>query len=299
MTWREIGILIQDILDHKLFEIAQTSVTPGKMLVFILVVFLSHWFSLTIQKAIKKAVDSKKVSLFQESRGFLRLVHYCIVLIGFVVALQIVGIDISILFAAGAVFAVGVGFAVQNVAQNFVSGVILLMERAIKPGDILMVEGTVVRVMEMGIRATIARTRDDEDLIIPNATLVQSTVTNFTLKDSRFRVRAVVGVSYSSNLGDVKAALKQAAKSVSGKQDFEWRILLTGFGDSTVNYELSIWIDDPWDAPAIRTSLFEAIWDAFKEKGVVIAFPQLDVHFDPPVSQAFSKTGTKRLDSGK
>jgi len=197
---------------------------------------------------------------------------------------------LSLLFAAGAVFAVGVGFAVQNVAQNFVSGVLLLMERAIKPGDILEVEGVIVRVIHVGIRATIGRTRDDEDLIIPNSILVQSTVTNYTFKDSVYRVRAGVGVSYKSDLHKVRQALEAAADELIKDWTLKrTRLLLTGFGDSTVNYELSVWIEDPWDSPAVQSNLLEAIWWSFKKHGVVIAFPQVDLHLDGPVEHAFSE----------
>jgi len=98
-------------------------------------------------------------------------------------------------------FPVGLGFAMQNIAQNFVSGLILLVERAIKPGDIVEVEGRVVRVLKMGIRTTIARTRDDEEIIIPNASLVQSSVKNYTLEDSYFRISRTPTSGSGSELG--------------------------------------------------------------------------------------------------
>jgi small-conductance mechanosensitive channel len=210
-----------------------------------------------------------------------RLLHYLIMAVGTVVALQAVGIDLSTLFAAGAVFAIALGFAMQNIAQNFVAGVILLIERTIKPGDVLFVDGRVVKVTRLGIRTTIARTLDSEEIIVPNAAIAQGTVINYTLQDSLYRVRSAVGVHYASDLALVRRVLQAAAEKVpwrhAGQQPV---ILLTEFGDSSVNFEVSVWTEDPWRMRRAKSDLNEAVWWALKEAGITIAFPQLDVHLD-------------------
>jgi len=212
-----------------------------------------------------------------------RLLHYVVMIIGLAVALQTIGISLATVFAAGAVVAVAVGFALQNILQNFASGVILLGERSITEGDVLEVEGTVVRIVTLGARATVARTREDEELIIPNSILVQSTVKNLTLTDGVYRVRCRVGVSYGSDMGVVEEALTAAAASVERRHaDREPVVMLLDFGDSSVVWEVSIWAVDPWAAPASKSDLNKAIWWALKDAGVTIAFPQLDVHFDAP-----------------
>lgn len=209
----------------------------------------------------------------------LRLAHYAIILLGLGIGLQTLGLNLGALFTAGAFFAVALGFAMQNIAQNFVAGILLLTERTIKPGDILEVENRVVRVSRMGLRATVARSRDEEDLIIPNSTLVQSTVTNFTLRDPIFRLHATVGVSYDSDMAEVKRVLYQAAATLPGRlSDRDPRVLLLGFGDSAVNFEVLVWSNDPWNARTTKSELNEAIWWAFKRAGIVIAYPQMDVH---------------------
>ena len=136
-----------------------------------------------------------------------RLIHYVLILVGVAAALNVAGIKLGAVFTAGAVFAVGFGFAMQNIAQNFVSGIILLIERTIKPGDVLEIGTQIVKVMKMSIRATIVRTLDEEDVIVPNSSLVQSNVKNFTLEDNIYRVRVNVGVSYNSDVPKVKAVL--------------------------------------------------------------------------------------------
>jgi small-conductance mechanosensitive channel len=185
------------------------------------------------------------------------------------------------------VFAVGLGFAMQNLAQNFVSGVILLLERSIKPGDILEVESRVVRVQETGIRSTLVRTRDEEEMIVPNSTLVQATVKNFTLKDALYRVRVLVGVTYSSDLALVRKTLEEVGEKLTWRvPNRACQILLLEFGNSSVDFEVAVWTDDPWLARLHSSELREAIWWAFQEQGIVIAFPQVDVHFDPPVNES-------------
>ncbi|NNL31192.1 MAG: mechanosensitive ion channel, partial [Gemmatimonadetes bacterium] len=148
----------------------------------------------------------------------------------------------------------------------------------------LEVEGTVVRIIRMGARATVARTRDDEELIIPNSTLVQSTVKNLTLSDPVYRIRSRVGVSYSSDMTRVEDVLSSVARNLDGRHvDREPVIYLVDFGDSSVVWEASVWLADPWKGPQGRSELNIAIWHALKEAGITIAFPQLDVHFDPVV----------------
>jgi potassium efflux system protein len=278
---------VRAVLSAPLFHLAGTTFTLGSILVFVAVVALALLFSRFLRSALRNLLVRHG---WKESTGgaVTGLLHYFILVLGVLLAFRVIGVDLSALFAAGAILAVGVGFAMQNVAQSFVAGIILLAERSIKPGDILEVEGRVVRVLDMGIRSTIARTRDGEDLIIPNATLIQSTVKNYTLKDSAFRVRAKVGVVYRSDLAVVREALESVARSVSdrwGVPEPPWQVILTGFGSSSVDYEVAIWMRDPWSARLAVSELHESVWWAFRERDITIAFPQLDVHFDPPVEE--------------
>jgi small-conductance mechanosensitive channel len=221
---------------------------------------------------------------------FRRLLHYAILATGFAIALQTVGINLAALFAAGAFLAIGLGFAMQNIMQNFVSGVILLTERSIKPGDVLHVEGRFVRVQKLGIRATVARSLDEEEIIIPNSTIVQSSVINYTLRDSLYRLRVTVGVVYGSDMRRVRETLERVASAIEWRvKDREPVVFLLEFGDSSVNWEVSVWIDNPWRVRRLRSDLSEAIWWALQEAGIVIAFPQLDVHFDSPVVEALRR----------
>ncbi|HZM00678.1 MAG TPA: mechanosensitive ion channel domain-containing protein [Planctomycetota bacterium] len=254
------------------------------------------WFvSRLVQAALTRAF-ARRAHHDQGSQTVVRrLTHYVIMTLAAFLALNVAGVELTSLFAAGAVFAVVIGFALQNLSENFVSGVILMVERSITPGDVLEVEGRVVRVVRMGIRATVARTRDDEDLIIPNSLLVTSTVKNYTLRDSIFRLRAGVGVSYESDVRQVFGVLQQAAERLDWREAAKQPvILLTGFGNSSIDFEVSVWIEDPWHARRRISQLNEAIWSSLREAGIAIAYPQLDLHLDPQALVALERRRAAR-----
>ena len=281
---------LQEFLGLHLFQIGETPVTVATLLTSLLVLVVTFVLSGLVRRAVRRWARKREVRDTGSVEVVVRLAHYALMLTGICVALETAGIDLSALFAAGAIFAVGLGFAMQSIAQNFVSGVILLMERAIKPNDILEVEGRVVRVIRMGIRSTIARTLDGEDMIVPNSVLIQSTVKNYTLQDSLYRVRCPVGVVYRSDMAEVRRILEGVGEKIAERwaaTDQPPQVLLMEFGDNAVIFEVAIWMKDPWKARPARSELNDAIWWAFHEAGIVIAFPQLDVHFDPPVNRAF------------
>ncbi len=276
-------------LNIALFDVSGTTITVATLLYFVIVIVLTFVAAGLLQRGVARAFHKEGQKDEGTAAVASRLVRYVVLVVGLSVGVHNLGIDLTALFAAGAVFAVAIGFAMQNIAQNFVSGVIVLLERAIKPGDVLEVEGRMVRVRDMGIRATIARTLDEEDIIIPNSLLVASSVKNYTLKDSLYRLRAWVGVVYSSDLTLVRQVLEKTATGLDWRsRQQKPRIQLKEFADSSVNFEVSVWINDPWTMQQRRNDLNEAVWWALKEAGVVIAFPQLDVHFDPQVVESLS-----------
>jgi small-conductance mechanosensitive channel len=286
MTWVDVLEAIRRVLDVRLFEIGETSVTVSSVATFVVLVILTLWISSLIRRLIGRGMQRAGVL----ERGTVALVqrgaHYLVLLAGVAVALQTIGISLTTVFAAGAVVAVAIGFALQNILQNFVSGIILLAERTIKETDVLEVDNRTIQVEQVGVRATIARTRDDERIIIPNSILVQSVVANYTLADSYYRVRSSVGVTYGSDMRQVREVLERAAAHVGGRShEHDPVVLLKDFADSSVVWEVSVWTGDPWRSPRLRSDLNESIWWALKDEGITIAFPQLDLHFPEGVPQ--------------
>ena len=276
-----------DILAFQLLAISGTSVTVSTLLLAAGLFLGTLWVSRLIRRAVGHWTRRRGVGDEGAIETVQRLIHYVILIVGLGLVLEMIGIDLTTLFAAGAIVAVGLGVAMQNIVQNFVSGVILLIERTITPTDILEVEGTVVRVTSMGIRATVARTRDEEELIVPNSALVQSTVKNYTLRDASFRIRTRVGVAYHSDLDHVQSTLLATAEALEMRSTrFDPVVLLVEFGNSSIVFEPSIWISDPWREQSTRSALNMEIWRVLKREGITIAFPQLDVHLDPGVGTA-------------
>jgi potassium efflux system protein len=286
---RELLRALGQALDIHLFTIGSSDITVSTLLASLVVLLLTVWLARLLRRAVQHALQ-RRGARPDVAGSVSGLVYYSILIMGFAATLSTAGIELTAMFAAGAVFAVGIGFAMQSIAQNFVAGLILLSERSIKPGDLLEVEGKLVRVLEMGIRSCVAQARDGEDLIIPNSVLIQTTVKNFTLRESTYRVWIPVGVVYASDMAAVRETLVDAARKTSTKWSSprEPTVLMTAFGASSVDWEVGVWMDDPWERRAVISDLHEAVWRALKERGITIAFPQLDVHLDHAVTTSLT-----------
>lgn len=278
-----------ELLNAQLFAIGGRPVTLTTVLSVILVLLATFWVSRLVRATIHRGFKRRNVRE-GTSAAVARLVHYVFLIVGLSIALQTMGIDLGALFAAGAIFAVALGFAMQTIVQNFVSGVILLVEQSIKPHDILGLENKLVRVQAMRIRSTIVETWDGEQLVVPNSALVQSTVKNYTLHNTVVRVRAKVGVSYGSDMALVQRTLEATGENVPWrKPETEAQVLFAGMGTSSVDWELAVWVEDPWLMRQRLSELNRLIWDACKAAHITIAFPQVDVHFDAPVEKALAQ----------
>jgi potassium-dependent mechanosensitive channel len=286
----EIALQGDRILNTRLFAIGDTPITLVTLLAVLAVILVGLWAARMLSLGTVRAMRARGVTDIGTLALARRLVRYGAMVIVLGIGLQTIGIDLTVLFAAGAFFAIAAGFAMQNIAQNFVAGFILMADRTIRTGDVLNVEGRLITVTRMGLRATVGRTRDEDDLIIPNSVLVQNTVTNYTLRDRNFRLRTMVGVTYDSDLDLVMQVLEEVTTSLEWRlPSFEPRVLLVEFGDSSINFEVNVWLPDPWISRHRLSELNLAIWRAFRERKIVIAFPQLDVHFDPPVTESIRK----------
>jgi len=283
----DLGSNLGGLFDRPLFTLGNNPITLATLILAVLLLGFAVWGSSLMRRGVQRTLVRRggRADVAGTISG---LVYYSTLVIGVGLALWAAGIDLGALFAAGAIFAVGIGFAMQGIAQNFVAGVILVFERTIKPGDLLRVEGQLVKVIEMGIRACIAQTRDGEDLIIPNSVLLQTTVTNFTLRETTYRVRIPVGVTYGSDMSLVQETLFAAAREVMARwcaAEREPVVQLTRFGNSSVDWDVGIWIDDPWELRVASSELHLTVWNACRQAGIVIAFPQLDLHLDRSVTE--------------
>jgi small-conductance mechanosensitive channel len=207
------------------------------------------------------------------------LVRYTLMFIGLVVILQLGGVNLSSLAILASVLGVGIGFGLQSIANNFVSGIIISFERPIKPGDFVSLgslEGTVERI---GGRSTIIRTLDHISIIVPNSRLLEQEVVNWTHDDDLARLHVPVGVAYGSDIESVREALLEAAAShpaVLAEPRAEVRLL--GFGDSALTFELLVWSKDPPGHARIKSDLYHHIEANLRRGGIEIPFPQRTLH---------------------
>jgi len=252
-----------------------------RVLMAVAIILAAFWFSRMLQRFIDRQLSQDSHKDESIIRTYKKTVGYIVMVPGILLAVHALGVNLSSLFTTGGLFAVALAFAMRNIAENYVSGVMLRLERTIKPGDVLETEGTMVRVKSIGFRATNVRAKDGKDLVIPNSQLVQTRVSNYTYSDSDCRIEATVGVAYASDLKEVRKVLEDVCSQLDWTSSRNKPVvLLSGFGDSAVNFKIRVWIEDPWATPERLSLLNDAIWWGLKKAGIVIAYPQLDMHFD-------------------
>lgn len=199
-------------------------------------------------------------------------------------AIDLLGISLTALTVFSGAFGLAIGFGLQKTFGNLISGIILLMDRSIKPGDVIAVgEGsgkTVGQVNRIGIRAVSVITRDKVEYLIPNEHLMTSQVENWSFSSRDVRVKVPVGVAYGSDIALVeRTLLDQALAQRRVLQDPHPQVWLAAFGASAIEFEVQLWIDDPEAGLGdLRSDYLKAVWHAFREKGILIPFPQHDVH---------------------
>lgn len=205
---------------------------------------------------------------------------YFMLLVGTLVALQVVGFDLRALYVFAGAIGIGLGFAMQTVASNIISGFVIIFGAKIRKGDWIEVEGTLGVVTDIFLRATKVRTRANIEYIVPNNTLMSTTIVNYSLSSPIIRVDVPFGVSYSADPRVVsKVVLKAAAKEPSVMVHRRPEIRFVGYGDSSINFEVLIWIDIRKTARRLaRSRLYYAMFDALAEAGIEIPFPQRDLH---------------------
>ncbi len=269
------------ILHAPIVKLSGGTVTLSSLIVAVAIVVLSVVFGRLAGKAVHRLLARRHVD---EGPRFAaeKIFRYLVMIIGALVALSSAGIDLNAFFAASAVLLVGLGFGLQNIAQNFVSGVILLIEQPVRKGDFVKVGDVYGEIADIGMRATRVMTRDEVMIIVPNSELITGQVVNNSIPTPDVRISISVGVAYGSDMDLVRRTLLAVAAAnpnVLSKPPPEVRFL--DFGDSSLNLALLVWIGQPrWD---LRTSseLRFAIDAAFRKAKIEMPFPQRVVTMVP------------------
>jgi potassium efflux system protein len=214
------------------------------------------------------------------------LLNYIILALGFVAGLGVLGVDFSKVSILAGAFGVGIGFGLQSIVNNFVSGLILLFERPIHVGDTIEVSSLQGIVRRIGIRASVIHTGVGADIIVPNSQLVTDKVTNWTLSDRLRRVDLPIGINYGADPKKVIELLEQAARlHPEVLREPAPRALFMGYGDSAINFELRVWPTHFNQATQVRSDLAAAVYDAVNAAGMSFPFPQREIRLlhDPQV----------------
>jgi small-conductance mechanosensitive channel len=279
-------------------HIGSVSVSVGNVVAFILTVLAAHLLSTFIRFLLQEDIYPRMGVERGLSFSISSLLHYTIIGLGFVIGVAALGVNLTQVTVLAGAFGVGIGFGLQSVVNNFVSGLILLFERPINVGDTIQTGDLVGEVRRIGARASTVRTSQGGDIIVPNAQLITERVTNWTLSDRLRRIDLSVGLNYGA---DPRKAI-QLLEAVAGRQPNVLkhpppRCLLIGYGDSSMNFQLRAWTDqfDKWSL--ISSDLACAVYDAVIEAGLQFPFPQREVRLlhDPgvgPIPEA--KLGTHR-----
>jgi small-conductance mechanosensitive channel len=261
------------------FNLGSQRISVGLVIVSAGIIYGAFLVSWIIQKLLMDEVFVRRKVETGVRLSIGRLVHYVLVVVGFSLALLALGFEFTKLTIMVSALGVGIGFGLQNVVNNFVSGLILLFERPVRVGDYIELGGKWAEVKNIGLRATTVQTLEQADVILPNADLVTNPVTNWTLSNRRVRVTVPVGVAYGSEVTLVMETLLACAKATPKVTNSPApQVLFLKFGESSLDFELRVWVRDAEERLRATSDLHQAIDRRFREAKIEIAFPQRDLH---------------------
>jgi len=270
---------IKTFLEFTLFSIGEYSLTVGNVLLAILTIIITLFVLWVIRKALfRKRVQDR----FDRSNVYAlyQIIKYVIWIIAILVILETVGIKLNVLLAGSAALLVGIGLGLQNTFNNFIAGIILLFEGSIKIGDILEIDGDVVKMERIGLRTSSAKNRDDIIIIIPNSIITSNKVINWSHQSSKTRFKIKVGVAYGSDVDLVIKILKESAlehKDITDKSAIIARFV--DFGNSSLDFELLFFTNNIFRIENLKSDVRKIINRKFIENNITIPFPQVDLHF--------------------
>ncbi len=283
-TWDISGGILAQAKGYVIngFQIGDFRIVPGKI-VWALLIFAGF---LTLAGWVKSQLENNWLKMTNMESGardaLVTIVGYIMFMFAALAGLAAAGFDFGNIAIIAGALSVGIGFGLQNIVNNFVSGLILLFERPIRKGDWVVVGGTEGFVQNIQIRSTLIRTFDQSDVIVPNSELISNQVTNWMLSSKKGRAIIPVGVAYGSNIEQVRDILLDIAKNnenvIQTGHRIEPRVLFREFGDSSLNFELRVFLKEIEGRLGIISDLNFAIDKAFREANIEIPFPQRDVH---------------------
>jgi len=270
----------RNIFDREIFRLGETPITIITIIQLILIIAVFFVVSKLLGRFLRRRILPRLGLDNGVQYTILRVSHYLIMVIGMLTALNLLGIPLTGLAVIFGLIGVGIAFGLQNITSNFVSGIILLFERPINVGDYIDVGETSGRVISINMRSTTVVTLDNITLIVPNSQFIENTITNWSVGDPKIRAIISIGVAYGSDTELVANLLLKVAESHPNiLPDPKPGVIFKEFGDSSLNFDLRVWILNAIERFDVISDLNYAIDAAFRENNISIPFPQQDVHF--------------------
>ena len=260
-------------------DVGEVSLHLGDVLVFLFASWLAVWIAGAVRRLLRDELPSHSKLPRGVGNSIASLSYYGVLTLGILVALSAAGVKVSQLALVFGALGVGIGFGLQNVVNNFVSGLVLMFERPIQPGDVVDAAGISGTVREIRLRATTLRTFDGADAVVPNGLLLSGNLTNWTMFDRSRRFEVTVGVAYGAEPARVIAILTTAAGATPGVvADPPLVVLMTGYGESALNFVVRAWTSDVSHWMHVRGDLLLRVLAALRAAGIAIPYPQIDVN---------------------
>ena len=289
LTWSLAALNILGILDETLSILEGIGIQFGEVQLTLLSIIKATGILIILIKSVNwfSTYLEKKLLIVPEIMPSTRLmitksVNIALLFLVGLIALHSVGINLTALTVFSGAIGVGIGFGLQKIVGNFISGLILLSDKSIKPGDVVQLADVYGQVRFMGGRYVSVVTRDEKEYLIPNEDLITQQVINWSYSSKKIRIRVPIGISYQADPHEVIRLMVKRMVGINRiLADPPPVCLLVGFGESSVDLQLRFWIDDPQDGVANVTSeVLLKVWDTLKENGIEIPFPQRDIHLD-------------------
>lgn len=268
----------------------------------VVLVVLILYFSQSVSWFLRAVLDAQVFPHRDLDRGvrdaIKKLLHYALIFIGFLFAMSFAGVELKNFAVLAGAFSIGIGFGLQNIVNNFVSGIILLFERPVRVGDVIMIDGQWSSVRKIGLRSTVVETFDRSEIIVPNSDLISQQVTNWTLSSNVVRLVIPVGVAYGTDVSKVLTLLMEAAKSCKNVLETpDPSPIFTSFGESSLDFELRVWVAHADNLLTSRSEILRYIDKRFREEEIEIPFPQRDLHLYVKESKDILGAATSSADS--
>tara|TARA_R110001592_G_scaffold313768_3_gene589233 strand:- start:2907 stop:3743 length:837 start_codon:yes stop_codon:yes gene_type:complete len=269
---------LKEILYYSIIEIGSYNLTIHKLILLLLIFLAVKILLWVIKKAMKRQWRFKNLDKGSEHALF-QIIKYILWIIAIAMILETLGVKVTLLIAGSAALLVGVGLGLQQTFNDIISGVILLLEGSTKIGDVLEIDGDVVKVRNIGLRASKVINRDDIMIFIPNSLLVTNKVINWSHQIQETRYHINVGVAYGSDVDLVIKLIEESAiehTDCSKKKEPEGRFL--DFGESSLNFEVLFWSKELFRIDRAKSDIRRNIDQKFRDNGITIPFPQRDLH---------------------